>query len=258
MALFSIIIPTYNAAATIKSSINSILNQTYSDLEIVVVDGLSTDDTGSIVKDWQKNEDRIKWSSEKDRGIYDAMNKGIEKSSGNWLFFMGSDDSFYDHTVLQNIVPHLKDADVVYGDVYNQRFDSIYDGAFTPEKLLKRNICHQAIFLHKKVFNKIGKFNLLYPVWADWDHNLKWLSSKKIKSNYVNIIVANYAEGGFSHSRLDSFDYNRYWNYIKYNKHRIGFLDKLRSVKAEIRRSLDLKKKDRAVRILFEAPYIFF
>jgi len=103
---FSIIIPTYNSSATISVALNSIIKQSYQNFEVIIVDGLSNDNTISIISQFQ--DDRIKIFSEKDKGVYDAMNKGINYANGKWIYFMGSDDYFYDNTILFYISNKLK------------------------------------------------------------------------------------------------------------------------------------------------------
>ena len=88
--LFSIIIPTFNAAKTLSASLESVINQSCQQFELLIVDGISTDDTLSVVKKYAALSANIKWVSEKDNGIYDAMNKSIKMAKGEWLFFLGS------------------------------------------------------------------------------------------------------------------------------------------------------------------------
>lgn len=219
MCFFSIIIPAYNAAITIKVCLDSILSQTFSNYEILVVDGLSKDHTASIVNQISKHHKNIRLISEKDNGIYDAMNKGIKQAKGDWLFFMGSDDSFYSIDVLQNIhdsIENNKALDVIYGNVFSERFNGAYNGMFYDEKLYYENICHQSIFFHKNVFSKIGNFNLNYKAHADWEHNMKWFLSPKVNKKYIDIIVANYADGGFSSQHGDSqFEEDKIFVFLK-------------------------------------------
>lgn len=206
---FSIIIPTYNVEAFLASALGSILAQGYPDYEIIIMDGLSKDNTVAIANDYARKDNRIKVYSEKDRGIYDAMNKGVKLSKGKWLYFMGSDDTFFDEAVLEKISKEVKnsDLDVVYGSVSSEKYGSRYDGMFNYEKLTQKNICHQALFLNKRMFDSIGNFNLKYKALADWDHNIRWFFSSKIKYRYIDIIIANYAKGGFS-DQYDDLDFN--------------------------------------------------
>lgn len=203
--LITIIIPTYNCEKTIGSALDSILRQSIKEVEILIVDGLSTDRTLEIVAQYQTNHSNIVVRSEKDEGIYDAMNKGIGLSKGDWLYFMGSDDTLFENTTLEKVAStiSLNKADLIYGNVYSTRFNGLYDGEFNCSKLALKNICHQAIFFDKTIFKKIGKFNLKYKAHADWDHNIRCFYSSKIKKKFVDITIANYADGGFSSRNFD-------------------------------------------------------
>jgi glycosyltransferase involved in cell wall biosynthesis len=203
MTEISIIIPTFNSAKTLAVCLDSILKQSFTDFEVLIMDGLSTDNTLEIVKSY--DDVRLIISSEKDNGIYDAMNKGITKAKGTWLYFMGSDDSLYESNTIEQFlkIEGLENNEIVYGNVYSTRFNGRYDGLFTYSKLMSKNICHQAIFFRKSIFAKIGKFNLNYKSHADWDHNIRWFFSSKISKIYTNQIIANYADGGFSSVHTD-------------------------------------------------------
>lgn len=207
---FTIIIPTFNVESTIEISLKSILKQSFIDFEIVVIDGLSEDDTLIILESYSSKYSNIRVISERDNGIYDAMNKGIDLAKGEWLYFMGADDSFYKENVLQKIYENTfnKKNDVIYGNVFSNALGGIYDGKFSYSKITKINICHQALFFNKRVFKVIGNFDLRYKVLADWDHNLKWFFSSKIENIYIDLIIANYGEGGFS-SKNEDILFNR-------------------------------------------------
>ena len=203
---FSIIIPTYNSGNTLEDALSSIQRQIFTDYEVLIIDNLSTDDTILIAEKFSKLLTSEKIVSRKDKGIYHAMNSGINLSSGKWLYFMGSDDILYDDYVLEKIYDKVKDnigIEVVYGNVDSGYFSKLYDGKFSQWKITRKNICHQAIFFKSTVFSKIGGFNLEYKVLADWDHNIRWFFSWHIKQLYLDIIIANYGEGGFSSKHTD-------------------------------------------------------
>ena len=195
----SIIIPTYNSANTIQLALESILSQTFNDYEIIVIDGSSTDGTATIVEDYAKRTDIIYWYSEKDNGIYDAMNKGILKSKGEWLFFLGSDDSFYNRHVLsdvQKIIAENPESKFIYGDIWMSNGKRQTYIGYNYERLLAMNICHQSIFYNRLLFaNKM--YNLNYKICADWDFNLKIFNSDN-RPVYINKIVSNYSLNGAS------------------------------------------------------------
>jgi glycosyltransferase involved in cell wall biosynthesis len=100
---FSIIIPTFNSEKVLRECLNSIVEQTFNNYEIILIDGLSTDSTVDIIKEYSLNNPNIHWVSEKDLGIYDAMNKGIKIANGEWVYFLGSDDKLSSNNALQEI-----------------------------------------------------------------------------------------------------------------------------------------------------------
>ncbi|APG60115.1 glycosyltransferase family 2 protein [Christiangramia salexigens] len=204
---FSIIIPTYNSEDNLMAALVSLKNQIYNNYEVIIIDNLSSDNTVLIAKQFLKNLPAVKIISEKDKGIYHAMNKGVKMSSGKWLYFMGADDKLYDGFVLKKIYDKVASdkigVEVIYGNVKSNYFNNLYDGKFSKYKIARKNICHQAIFLKKSVFSKIGGFNLKYKVLADWEHNIRWFYSKRIKHLYIDLVVADYGEGGFSSQHTD-------------------------------------------------------
>lgn len=256
---FSIIIPTFNSSATIKSCLESIFNQTFLNFEVWIIDGGSTDETIKLVTEYALEFHNIYWISEKDKGIYDAMNKGIKMANGDWIYFLGSDDTIYDKNVFLNIKSSIAEnnsVDVVYGNIYSTRFNGIYDGEFTVQNIYDKNICHQSIFFKKKIFSQIGNFNIRYRSHADWDHNFKWFLSKKIKHAYINTIIANYADGGFSSMNEDLFFKSiKQWKYNLLTKQKYGLKYKLQIVKLELKKAFKEERKRDALIILFQTPY---
>jgi glycosyltransferase involved in cell wall biosynthesis len=228
---FTIIIPTYNSAATLKACIDSVLDQQFRDFELLIVDAVSTDETVKIVNSYSLLSDSIRLLSEKDKGIYDAMNKSIQLANPSWLYFLGSDDQLYDNTILQKVysrIRQLPGTEIVYGDVWSERFKGIYDGPFDYNKILKKNISHQAIFFRKEVFEKTGNFDLRYKAQADWDHNLKWLLAKDIKKEYIDVVIALYADGGFSSVTGDDIFYRDLrLNYLQYGRNSLPVWKKI-------------------------------
>ncbi len=201
--------PVFNSELTILKSVESILKQSFKDFEIIIIDGLSSDNTIKIIEGLKDN--RIKIYSEKDRGTYDAMNKGIKYAKGHWLYFMGSDDYLYDIYVFQTISKKLKKIKrhVLYGNVVIKgntgwAIDGqIYNGEYSFQKLLKTNICHQSIFYRRSFILDNGlSYNLKYPISADWDFNISCRIYSKF--SYVNYIVAVFSAGGISSGECKS------------------------------------------------------
>jgi glycosyltransferase involved in cell wall biosynthesis len=172
------------------------------------MDACSTDDTLSLVKSFKDL--RIRFISQSDVGVYDAMNKGIEQAKGEWILFLGSDDKLRDHEVLSDIAKVVNKAkkSVVYGDaqvdgnVSWAKGEKVYGGKFSLYRLLRRNICHQAIFYKRSfLLQHHLRYNLAYPVSADWDLNLRAWMIKPFQ--YHPIIVSTFSAGGISSGGKD-------------------------------------------------------
>ena len=149
---------------------------------------------------WRRSKIRdSSYSEYPDKGIYDAMNKGIEKARGRYVFFLGAGDILLPGA-LQQISRHLPDRDdaLVYGNVSMGMNGSIYDGKFTKLKLCIRNICHQAIFYGRDVFKLVGNYNLKYRILADWAFNLKCFIDSRISTRFAPVNVANFEGSGVS------------------------------------------------------------
>jgi glycosyltransferase involved in cell wall biosynthesis len=224
--LISIIIPTFNSENKIEVCLNSILNQSFKNYEVLIIDGLSKDLTLLEVKKFSGKISNLVVVSEKDKGIYDAMNKGINRAKGKWLYFMGSDDYFYSSDVLQQVsqLEELNTNEVIYGNVYSPVFNGVYDGEFNYSKLEDRNICHQGMFFKKSIFNKTGKFNLKYPILSDWHHNIKWFFSDKISNQHVDLIITNYGDSGISSLQEDiAFQKDKPYLLFKYGFRKLPY-----------------------------------
>lgn len=192
----SIIIPTYNSATVLPKALDSIVGQTFGDWEVLIMDGVSTDDTLKVAQSY--NDSRIRINSEPDKGIYDAMNKGIGKARGEWLYFLGSDDWLLNDNVLHDVFAQDTDSyDVVYGEVEAPHLASNHSGEWTLQTI-DRNRCHQAILYRRQVIRRLGGYNTKYKIWADYDLNLKWFFDRKVKKKHIPTIIAHYAEGGYS------------------------------------------------------------
>lgn len=193
----SIIIPTFNSGAVLSKALNSIVSQTFSDWEVLIMDGLSTDNTIEIAQSY--NDNRIRIYSEPDKGIYDAMNKGIKKAQGEWLYFLGSDDWLLNENVLNEVLVQcgINSYDVVYGEVDAPHLASNHSGEWSLQTI-DRNRCHQAIFYRREVVRRFGGYNTKYKIWADYDLNLKWFFNKNVKKKHIPTVIAHYSEGGYS------------------------------------------------------------
>ena len=183
--LITVVTVVYNGAATLEQTILSVVNQTYDNVEYIIIDGASTDCTLDIVK---KYEDKIDyWQCEPDGGIYDAMNKGIGLATGEWINFMNSGDSFASFTVLGSVFSAcVKHSDVIYG---NWCFN---DKVYRPKALFKLPIrlpfCHQAVFVRKNSLTKT-LFDVSYKLIADEVFFYTMYKKNKTILSYTNLTL---------------------------------------------------------------------
>lgn len=202
--LITIITVCYNSENFIRETIESVLNQTYDNIEYIVVDGNSTDNTLNIIKEYEtKFNGRMKWISEPDDGIYDAMNKGIELMKGEWINFMNSGDLLINNKIIDRIFVFdnldLNNIEVIYGDVlvnYNNEF-KIKRKAKNINKIWKGMICsHQSMFIKNNLIKKL-KFNKNNLIVADYEFMLKALKNQA-NFQYINKVVSEVISGGMS------------------------------------------------------------
>ena len=198
----SIIIPTFNSALTLRKALDSILSQTFRDYEVLVMDGASSDDTVKIAESY--GDSRIRVFSEPDKGIYDAMNKGIAKSKGEWLYFLGSDDWMFEDNTLKAVfeTENIDGYDVVYGDADCSKGFLRGRGEWVMNDL-DFNRCHQAIFYKRSFLIREGGYDTRYRIIADYDLNLKWFLNDRYKHKYIDLLVAHFSDGGASSNQYD-------------------------------------------------------
>lgn len=206
----SIITITYNSELTLVDTINSVLNQTYQDIEYIIVDGKSTDKTLSIIDSYK--EKISKFISEKDKGLYDALNKGISMATGDIIGIIHSDDFYTSNNVIENIVNTFKvnQADAVYADLYyvdkddtnnihrkwksgNYKHGMFLNGWMPP---------HPTFFVKKSVYEKYGSFNLKLVSAADYELMLRFIHKHQIKLAYLPEFIIKMRVGGKSNVSL--------------------------------------------------------
>jgi len=165
----TIITVCYNAAKTIEETIKSVISQDYQDLEYIIIDGASTDGTKEIIEKYKKIFPII-YISEKDKGIYDAMNKGIDLASGDYLNFMNADDYFFNKDVIAEMIPYLeKQDDIVYGDMEVRYKDfKLIKKEPQPKYLWRGPVNHQSSFIKKETMKKY-KYNIENKIVADFE-----------------------------------------------------------------------------------------
>ena len=196
----SVITVCLNASNTIEQTIQSVINQTYDNIEYIIIDGVSTDGTLDIIK---KYESKISfWQSEPDNGIYDAMNKGLKLATGDFLIFMGADDVFYNNNVVHSVSAQIRNFnDIYYGNVVFKGTKIIHWGKFNKLKWATVNVSHQAIFYPKPVYKKYN-YDTSYTVYADYVYNLNLIECA-YQFEFINEIVALYDMTGYSSYALD-------------------------------------------------------
>jgi glycosyltransferase involved in cell wall biosynthesis len=196
----SVITVCRNAEHTIETTIKSVLGQTCKTIEYVIIDGKSTDKTLNIIRKYKAGIDVL--VSEPDKGIYDAMNKGVKKCTGDWIYFLNSGDTFYNQDVITNIsreLSKIKDADLVYGNISTDQ-GLIKFSRVNRFFLIRGTICHQAMFIRKKLFSEFGFFNLNYKIASDYEWLLRIIYTYKRKIKYVDRIIADYSLTGISNN----------------------------------------------------------
>lgn len=198
---FTIVTVCYNSSQTIANTIQSVLSQNYDNYEYWIIDGASTDSTIEILK--SINNKHVKYITEPDKGIYDAMNKALNKAIGDYLLFLGADDILFSSDTLKNIENKITDnTSIFYGNVIRTNTGAIYDGEFTKWDWGYKNICHQAIFYPKSIY-KNKKYNLEYKLVADWVYNLELLADS-VNFRYINEVVSVYNDiDGLSSTKVD-------------------------------------------------------
>jgi glycosyltransferase involved in cell wall biosynthesis len=192
--LISVITVVYNGAATLEQTMLSVINQTYKNIEYIIIDGGSTDGTIDIIKKYEKHLAYL--VSEPDKGIYDAMNKGIDKAKGDFVYFLNSGDYLFETTTLSKIVAKISNLySIYYGDVYMTNIRKLYWRKFSRFKLAVGNICHQSIFYPKSIYKKYN-YVIKYKVYADYYYNISVYP--EVKFIYLNETVALYEYSGYS------------------------------------------------------------
>lgn len=209
---FSVIVAVYNGAKTLQQCIDSVAQQTYSNIELIIIDGGSKDGTIDLLK---ANQEKITyWISEPDRGIYSAWNKGLMQAKGEWICFLGADDWFRDCGVLEKVVESLKQFspcfEIVYGQVKMVNAAGGEVGQLgAPWEAVKQMFMNgtyclptPGVFHHRSVFTKHGGFDETYTIAGDYELLLRVLMSST-PAYLEGIIVTNMQQGGIS-SRPES------------------------------------------------------
>lgn len=221
MALFTIITINLNNKEGLKRTISSLLAQTFTDYEFIVVDGNSIDGSIEVIDGFRNNIHKI--IIEKDNGVYNAMNKGLRLATGKYIQFLNSGDELRGAEALRIISENIDGSDLLYTDV------ELFGGSRLHEKLhpdqislryqLTDMICHQAIFASAKLFSLTGPFDEAYRVYGDYDWIMNAIRRKKAKTRHLAEILIRYQEMGLSQSTQTEIQlrekdaiHNKYFN----------------------------------------------
>jgi len=202
----SIITVAFNSAETLRDTIESVLKQTYTNIEYIIVDGLSKDSTVDIIKEYEPNfKNRLKWISEKDQGLYDAMNKGIRLATGDVIALINSDDLFAESTAIEKMVKCFKnhpEADAVYANLY-------YVSQNDTDKIVRNYICgnqrpfkygwhpaHPTFYVKREIYQRYELFDLNLEFAADFELMLRFIEKYNIKLVYLKDSLVKMRLGG--------------------------------------------------------------
>jgi glycosyltransferase involved in cell wall biosynthesis len=210
MVKITIITVSYNSASTIRETIDSVLSQDYPNIEYIIVDGLSTDGTQAIVLSYGTK--ISKFVSERDKGLYDAMNKGINMATGEVVGILNSDDLYLNSKVVSEVasVFNKKNVDIVYGDLFYFKTGfpdtplRYYKGGEFSLRRVRYGLMppHPTFFIKKDVYEKYGKFDLQFTLSADFDLILRFLGVYKVPFQYLPSVLVKMRTGGKSTSSL--------------------------------------------------------
>ncbi len=197
---FSIITINFNNKDGLRRTIISVIEQTWHDFEFIVIDGKSTDGSLSVIKEYENHIDY--WVSESDKGVYNAMNKGIKQAHGVYLIFMNSGDTFYAPSVLKSVIPYLN-SDIIEGRLFKmttQSYTKLPSHKPTMMLFYEGGLDHQACFIKRDLF-KNTLYNENLKIAADWEFFLQKVVFENYTLTFMPIVVASYEGGGISEDK---------------------------------------------------------
>ena len=203
-AKISIVTINYNNPSGLKKTIESVVNQTWKNFEYIIIDGGSTNGDVDIIKSFENQIDY--WVSEPDKGIYNAMNKGIKKATGDFIIFMNSGDNFNDNNVLENTVPLFnKDAYFIYGNNYKEKENSkrlkTDSSKLTFSFFYTSSLNHQATFIKRDVFTELFYYDENKKIVSDWELFVVGICKQNLLYQYINQTISVYDFTGMSSNK---------------------------------------------------------
>lgn len=204
--LISIVMAVLNRANCIGRAIESVISQSYGNIELIIIDGGSSDGTLDILKQYDSAIDY--WSSEPDSGIYDAINKGIAHAGGDWINIQGSDDYLFDS--IAGVASHLvSDRTVYYGDLYYHYQRKVKFGKITTLNLVSYRFGHHRFFFPRSFFSSY-RYDVTYPICADYEMFVRAYSEKRYNFEYLPIVIASFNELDGAGSRVTDQEFLRH------------------------------------------------
>lgn len=197
----SVVTINYNNPLGLKKTIESVVNQTYKDFEYIIIDGGSKEEDVSTIKSYQNHISY--WVSEPDKGIYNAMNKGIKKATSDFVIFINSGDNFTNLTVLEDVHNQLtSDFDLYYGDYYriksNSKRRKSYPAKLSFSFFYSGSLAHPATFFRRTLFDEIFFYNESYKIVSDWEFYIYAICHKNIKYHYLKTAISDFDFTGIS------------------------------------------------------------
>ena len=224
----SIITITFNSAKTLQRTLDSVQSQTYREIEHVIVDGASTDGTKNLIESYAKQHPNVRWVSEKDKGIYNALNKGISLATGDIIGFLHSDDVLFSCHSIEQIASAFSDPsiDVVYGDLQYCRDGKIVrrwkSNAFQPHSLKYGWMPpHPTMYVRREVYQQVGEYDEWFRISADYDMMLR-IFTAGYKSQYIPKVLVCMETGGASNKNTKARLSKTQEDYIVLKKNHVG------------------------------------
>jgi len=224
----SIITITYNSAKTIQRALESVQSQTYQDIEHVIVDGASKDGTRELIEAYAKKHTNVRWISEPDKGIYNALNKGIHLATGDVIGFVHSDDILYAPDSISHIAEAFaqQDIQVVYGDLQYVREGKVtrrwHSNDFNPASLKYGWMCpHPTMYVRREVYQQVGDYDEWFSISADYDMILRIFKSG-FKTQYLPEVLVSMEVGGASNKNTRARLSKTQEDFIALRKNHVG------------------------------------